>query len=77
MYTVDGKRFPGLNIRGFSTIKVFTEMFLCCLGHNCSLFSIITERGLYSRKNFCVTSENHEKFESLAQRIFPIYGIHM
>ena len=33
LYTVDGERFAGLNIRGFSAIKVFTEIFLRCLGH--------------------------------------------
>ena len=33
LYTVDGERFAGLNFRGFSAIEVFTEIFLCCLGH--------------------------------------------
>ena len=69
--TIDGERFAGLNIRGFSTIKVFMEILLCCLGHKCSLFSTIKEKHLYSRKNFCGTPENHEKCESLAQQIFP------
>ena len=65
--TVDGERFAGLNIRGFSTIKVFMEIFSRCFGHKYSLFSIIKARYLYSRKNFCSTPKNHEKRESLAQ----------
>ena len=60
----------GRNIRGFSTIKVFVEIFLRCLGHKYSLFSLNKERHLYSRKNFHGTPENREKRESLAQRIF-------
>ena len=71
LYTVDGERFAGLNIRGFSAIKVFAEIFLLYLGHEYSLFSIIKERHLYSRKNFRGSPENHEKRESLAQQIFP------
>ena len=57
-YTVDRGRFTGLNICGFSTIKVFVEMFSHCLGHKYSLFSINEERHLYSQKNFCGTPEN-------------------
>ena len=34
--TVDGERFAGLNIRGFSAIKVFMEILSRCLGHKCS-----------------------------------------
>ena len=30
--TVDGERFTGLNIRGFSAIEVFMEIVLHCLG---------------------------------------------
>ena len=30
--TIDGERFTGLNIRGFSAIEVFKEIFSCCLG---------------------------------------------
>ena len=30
--TVDGETFAGLNIRCFSAIKVFAEVFLCYLG---------------------------------------------
>ena len=76
MYTVDGERFAGLNIRGFSAIEVFAEIFSIfsvCLGHKYSLFSIIIikERHLYSWKNLHSTSENCEKRESLAQQIFP------
>ena len=51
MNTVDGERFTGLNIRGFSAIKVFTEILSCCLGHKCSLFSTTKVRCLYSWKN--------------------------
>ena len=69
--TVDGERFAGLNIHGFSAIEVFTEMFSRCLGHKYSLFSIIKERHLYSRKHFCGTPVNREKRKSLAQWIFP------
>ena len=32
-YTVDGERFAGLNIRSFSAIKVFAEIFSRYLGH--------------------------------------------
>ena len=52
--TVDGERFAGLNIHGFSAIEVFTEIFLRCLGHKSLLFSINKVRQLYSRKNFAV-----------------------
>ena len=60
MHTVDGERFTGLNIRGFSAIKVFAEILLHCLGHKCSLFSTIKERHLYSWKYFHSTPENRE-----------------
>ena len=65
--TVDRERFAGLNIHSFSVIKVFTEIFLHCLGYKCSLFSAIKEMRLYLRKNFLGTPENHEKCKSLAQ----------
>ena len=65
LFIVDGERFAGLNISGFSTIKVFTEIFLHCLGHKCSLFSIIKERRLYSWINLHSTPENREKCENL------------
>ena len=71
-----GERFTGLNIRGFSAIKVFMEIFSRFLGHKYSLFSIVKERCLYSRKNFHGTPENREKCESLAQRIFPPFTVH-
>ena len=67
VHTVDGERFGGLNIHGFSAIEVFAEIFSLCLGHKYSLFSIIRERHLYPWKNFCGTLENCEKHESLAQ----------
>ena len=55
----------------YSAIEVFAEIFSRCLCHKYSLFSINKVKHLYSRKNFCGTSENHEKRRSLAQRIFP------
>ena len=60
--TVDVERFSGLNAHSFSPIEVFVfiEIFLRCLGKKCSLFSVIKERCLYSRKNFYSTLENHE-----------------
>ena len=60
------ERFAGLNIHGFSPIKVFTEILLCCVGQKCSLFSVIKERCLYSQENFHGTLENREKRDSLA-----------
>ena len=71
LYTVDVETFAGLNVHGFSFIKVFAEILLRCLGQRYSLFSIIKERCLYSWKNFSSTLENYEKCKSLAQRIFP------
>ena len=53
--TVNGERFTGLNICGFSPMKFFTRIFLRYLGQQCVIF-------------FCGTLENHE---SSAQRIFP------
>ena len=43
MVTVDGEKFAGVDIRDFSTIRVFTEIPSRCLaiGHKCSLFSTI------------------------------------
>ena len=70
IYRRQGK-FAGLNIHSFSVIKVFTEILACYLGHECSFFSTIKERHLYSWKNFHGTSEIREKCKSLAQRIFP------
>ena len=70
-HTIDGERFAWLHICGFSAIKVFMNIRLRSLGHNCSLFSKIKEKRLYSQKNFCGMPENCEKCESLAQQIFP------
>ena len=58
--TVHGERFPGLNIRCFSAIEIFTEILSHCLGHKCSLFSTVKERHLHSRINFHGTPKNHE-----------------
>ena len=71
LVTVDRERFAGPNVRVFNPIKVFAEIFSHCLGQQCLLFSMIKERHLYSRENFCGTLENHEKREYLAYRIFP------
>ena len=71
LYTVDVERFAGLNVHGFSYIKIFMEILLRCLSQKYSLFSIIKERCLYSWKNFSSTLENYEKCKSLAQWIFP------
>ena len=68
------ERFAGLNIHGFSPIKVFAEILLCCLGHNCSLFSTIKERCLYSQKNFYGTLENRENAKFLPSKSFHVYG---
>ena len=59
--TVDVERFAGLNVHGFSFIKVFAEILSRCLGQKYSLFSIIKGRHLYSQKNFHGTLENREK----------------
>ena len=61
------ERFTGLNICGFSAIEVFAEILSHCLGNNCSLFSTIKERHLYSWKRFHGTPEYCEKRKSLAQ----------
>ena len=50
IHTIDGERFVGLNIRGFSALEVVTEILLCCLAHKYSLFSTIKERCFYLRK---------------------------
>ena len=66
--------FAELNVRAFNSIEVFGEILLRCLGLKYLLFSIITERQLYSQY-FRSTLENREKYESLAQQIFPFYGM--
>ena len=38
-HTVDVERFAGLNIRGFSSMKFFTEILSWCIGHQCSLLT--------------------------------------
>ena len=69
--TIDRERFARLNIRGFSIIKVFTEILSCCLGHNAHYLVQLKRKNCYSWKNFRTTPENHEKCKSLAQQIFP------
>ena len=49
-YTVDGERFAGLNIRGFSAIEVFAEIFSRCLGHKQCIsthYLVELKRGTY------------------------------
>ena len=42
--TIDMERFAGLNLHGFSPIKVIAEILSRCLGQKFSLFSTIKER---------------------------------
>ena len=65
-HNVDDKRFAGLNMCGFSAIKVFTEIFLHYLGRKCSLFSTI-KRGTYIHRKTFVILQKTMKNESLAQ----------
>ena len=37
--TINGERFAGLNIRGFSCMKFFTEIVSQCICHQCLLFT--------------------------------------
>ena len=37
--TIDRERFPGLIICSFSIIRVFAEIFSCCLDHKYSLLT--------------------------------------
>ena len=69
---IDRERFAGLNIHGFSPIEVFMEILSHCLGHKCSLFSLIKERQLYSQKNFRGTPENCENTKVYPSKSFPI-----
>ena len=72
VYTVDGERFTGLNICGFSAIEVFTEILLRCLGHSTHYLVQLKRGAFIHRKTFAVaTPENCEKCESFAQQIFP------
>ena len=72
--TVDIERFVGLNIHGFSPIKALQKYFCVVFGHNCSLFSAIKERCLYSPKNFHGTLENRENAKFLSSKYFHAYG---
>ena len=52
MHTIDGERFTGLNICGFSAIEVFTEILSRCLGHK---YLVQLKRGTYIHgKTFAV-----------------------
>ena len=66
-YTVKVEKFAGLNIRGFSAIKFFTEIISRCIGHQC-LFVPIAKN---LQENFHGTLKNCKNYESLAQQIFP------
>ena len=56
--TVDRERFAGLNIRGFSAIEVFAEIFSCFLGHKqcaSTYYLVQLKRGNYIHgKTFAV-----------------------
>ena len=60
------ERFAGLNIRSISPMKIIVEILSWCIGHQCLLLT-------NSWENFCGKLKNHE---SLAQRIFPVYGMY-
>ena len=72
--TIDGERFAGINAHGFNLIEVFAELLLRCLGQKCFLFSVI-KRGTYIHGKTFTVLLNIVKNTSLAQRIFPHYGI--
>ena len=65
-HTVNGERFAGLNIRGFSLMKFFTGIFHGALVSSVYYLTITK----YSQENFHGTLKNHENHESLAQQIF-------
>ena len=52
-------------------IDIFTEIFLCCLGQKCLLFSIIKQKCLYSQKIFVVLLKTAKVKPSES---FHIYG---
>ena len=54
--TVNRERFAGLNIRGFSPMKFFTEIILQCIGHQCLLFTLAKN----APENFRSTLKNRE-----------------
>ena len=65
IYTVNMERFPGLNICGFSSMKVFVGILSQCLSQQCVYYLTIAK---YSWENFSGTLKN---CKSLAQSIFP------
>ena len=71
--TIDGERFAGLNIRDFSTIEVFMEVFLHCLGHKLSLFSTINERCIYSQKNFREKLSEWKQIQKNSRAVKTVY----
>ena len=71
--TVDVERFAGLNIHSFNPTGVFMEILSRCLGQKCLLFSMVKERCLYSRKNFCSTFENVKSASPANFSRFTVY----
>ena len=64
------ERFTGLNIRSFSSMKVFLEILSLCIGHTraTSVHYLPIAKNL--QENFCGKLKNRENRESLAQKIF-------
>ena len=63
MYTTNVERFAGLNILGFSPMKVLWEYFCSALASSVYYLTIAKN----SWENFCGTVKNRENCESLAQ----------
>ena len=68
--TINGERFAGLNIRGFSPMKFFTGIFSRCLGQRFYYLTIVK----YSWENFHGTLKNHENHERKPSEFFYVYG---
>ena len=62
IYTVNMERFAGLNIHGFSPMKVFAAILLWCLGQQCVYYLTIVK---YSWEQVLLKT-----VKVLAQRIF-------
>ena len=63
IYTVNVERFAGLNVHGFSPMKVFVAILLRCLGQQCVYYLTIVK---YSWEQVLLKT-----VKVLAQRIFP------
>ena len=66
-FTVNGERFAGLNICGFSPMKFSQEYFCGALASSVYYLTIAK----YSWKNFCGTLKKCENHKRLAQQTFP------